>query len=285
MGGIYVKGVLPGGASEGKVAKGDRIVEINGVSMDGFTKFQCDEILRKTQSTVQLMIERFKIADEIPLLDGDLYCVELKRTDLGIGLTLTGGLDVGGIYVKGIMPDSPAEYCERIRRGDRVVEINGVSVEGLTKHQANDLFKRANLINILLEKNAIYDSIVIPESDFFSLELVKKNNSFGINLAGGPEIGGIYIKSLQTGGAAADDNRIQKGDRIIAVNGTIVDGMTRQQVYEILKGSLNKIVLYLERCVLGSDVPPLDTVLTVVELTKAAGSFGLSLMVRFTYPF
>ena len=31
-------------------------------------------------------------------------------------------------------------------------------------------------------------------------------------------------------------------------------------MYEILKGSLNKIVLYLERCVLGSDVPPLDTV-------------------------
>ena len=32
------------------------------------------------------------------------------------------------------------------------------------------------------------------------------------------------------------------------------------QVYEMLKGSLNKVVLYLERCVVGSDVPPLDTV-------------------------
>ncbi|XP_065063880.1 tyrosine-protein phosphatase non-receptor type 13-like isoform X2 [Rhopilema esculentum] len=278
MGGIYVKSVLPAGASDGKIAKGDRIVEISGIAMDGFLKFQCDEILKKAPNTITIMVERFKIADEIPLLDGDLFSVELRRVELGLGLTLTGGIEKGGIYVKGILPESPAEHCEKIRRGDRIVEINGVSVDGLTKHQAADLFKRANVINILFERNATYDNIIVPESDFFSVDLAKKNNSFGITLAGGPEIGGVFIKSLQTGGAAADDARLQKGDRILAINGQIIDGMTRQQAYEILKGSLNKVILYLERCTVGSDVPPLDTVLTVVELTKAAGSFGLSLM-------
>ena len=35
-----------------------------------YFNLQCEEILRKSQSTIQLLIERFKIADEIPLLDG-----------------------------------------------------------------------------------------------------------------------------------------------------------------------------------------------------------------------
>ena len=40
--GIFVKNLLNGGpaASDGRIAKGDRIVEINAVSLDGLTKQQ-----------------------------------------------------------------------------------------------------------------------------------------------------------------------------------------------------------------------------------------------------
>eukprot|EP00794_Sanderia_malayensis_P019387 gene19387-21311_t len=277
LGGIYVKYVLQGGASDGKICRGDKIVEMNGISMDGFSKPQCDEIFKKSPKSILLMVERLRSVEDMPSMDGDLFSVELRRGDAGLGITLTGGIEMGGIFIKGIMPESQAEQSDRISRGDRIVEINGVSVEGLTKHQAMDLMKRSKVINLLLERNAVFDGIVIPESDFFTLELMKKNNSFGMNLSGGPEVDGIFVKSLQSGGSASDDGRIQKGDRVAAINGKIIEGMTKQQASEKLKSSVNKVVLYLERCTVGYDVPPLDTVLTVVDLAKAAGSFGLSL--------
>ena len=62
----------------GITAEGDlKGYKLNCYCMKGFkltriftVKLQCEEILRKSQSTVQMLMERFRIADEIPLLDG-----------------------------------------------------------------------------------------------------------------------------------------------------------------------------------------------------------------------
>uniref|UniRef100_A0A669E9N5 Tyrosine-protein phosphatase non-receptor type 20 n=1 Tax=Oreochromis niloticus TaxID=8128 RepID=A0A669E9N5_ORENI len=59
-GGIYVKGLIPKGAAEldGRIQKGDRVVAVNGKSLEGATHQQAVEALRDTGQTVHLLLER-----------------------------------------------------------------------------------------------------------------------------------------------------------------------------------------------------------------------------------
>ncbi|XP_027137891.1 tyrosine-protein phosphatase non-receptor type 13 isoform X3 [Larimichthys crocea] len=59
-GGIYVKAVLPKGAAEldGRIKKGDRVVAVNGKSLEGATHQQAVEALRDTGQTVRLLLEK-----------------------------------------------------------------------------------------------------------------------------------------------------------------------------------------------------------------------------------
>ncbi|XP_023568723.1 tyrosine-protein phosphatase non-receptor type 13 isoform X3 [Octodon degus] len=59
-GGIYVKAVIPKGAAEsdGRIHKGDRVLAVNGVSLEGATHKQAVEILRNTGQVVHLLLEK-----------------------------------------------------------------------------------------------------------------------------------------------------------------------------------------------------------------------------------
>ncbi|XP_042364711.1 tyrosine-protein phosphatase non-receptor type 13 isoform X3 [Plectropomus leopardus] len=59
-GGIYVKAIIPKGAAEldGRIHKGDRVVAVNGKSLEGATHQQAVEALRDTGQTVHLLLEK-----------------------------------------------------------------------------------------------------------------------------------------------------------------------------------------------------------------------------------
>uniref|UniRef100_A0A3Q1IRF2 Tyrosine-protein phosphatase non-receptor type 13 n=1 Tax=Anabas testudineus TaxID=64144 RepID=A0A3Q1IRF2_ANATE len=74
------------------------------------------------------------------LRPGELFDVELSKKDSSLGISVTGGVNTtvrhGGIYVKAIIPKGAAELDGRIQKGDRVVAVNGKSLEGATHQQA-----------------------------------------------------------------------------------------------------------------------------------------------------
>ncbi|KAM7326610.1 hypothetical protein ACRRTK_015088 [Alexandromys fortis] len=59
-GGIYVKAIIPKGAAEsdGRIHKGDRVLAVNGVSLEGATHKQAVETLRNTGQVVHLLLEK-----------------------------------------------------------------------------------------------------------------------------------------------------------------------------------------------------------------------------------
>ncbi|XP_029411167.1 tyrosine-protein phosphatase non-receptor type 13 isoform X1 [Nannospalax galili] len=59
-GGIYVKAVIPKGAAEsdGRIHKGDRVLAVNGISLEGATHKQAVETLRNTGQVVHLLLEK-----------------------------------------------------------------------------------------------------------------------------------------------------------------------------------------------------------------------------------
>lgn len=68
-----------------------------------------------------------------------------KEGDKGIGITIVGGettssLDLG-IFVKSVLKDGPAARTGQIQAGDRLIAINGMSLEGVQHHEAVQLIR------------------------------------------------------------------------------------------------------------------------------------------------
>ncbi|KAM7368864.1 hypothetical protein PAMP_013169 [Pampus punctatissimus] len=91
------------------------------------------------------------------LRPGELFDVELSKNDSSLGISVTGGVNTtvrhGGIYVKAIIPKGAAELDGRIHKGDRVVAVNGKSLEGATHQQAVEVLRdTGQTVHLLLEK-------------------------------------------------------------------------------------------------------------------------------------
>ncbi|XP_041815653.1 tyrosine-protein phosphatase non-receptor type 13 isoform X2 [Chelmon rostratus] len=102
------------------------------------------------------------------LRPGELFDVELSKKDSSLGISVTGGVNTtvrhGGIYVKAIIPKGAAELDGRIHKGDRVVAVNGKSLEGATHQQAVEALRdTGQTVHLLLEKGHLpADSVHAP---------------------------------------------------------------------------------------------------------------------------
>ncbi|XP_056326003.1 ras-associating and dilute domain-containing protein [Danio aesculapii] len=78
--------------------------------------------------------------------DEDVFVLELQRAACGLGLLLvdgeeTAGLGVSGIFIKSVLPDSPAALSERLKTGDRILAVNGKSLSGVDYQTGMDLIQ------------------------------------------------------------------------------------------------------------------------------------------------
>uniref|UniRef100_A0A8D2L2I4 Tyrosine-protein phosphatase non-receptor type 13 n=1 Tax=Varanus komodoensis TaxID=61221 RepID=A0A8D2L2I4_VARKO len=100
-----------------------------------------------------------------PLKPGDIFEVELVKNDNGLGISVTGGVNTnvrhGGLYVKAIIPKGAAEADGRIQKGDRVLSVNGVTLEGATHKQAVEILRNTGQeVHLVLEKGQLSSSRV-----------------------------------------------------------------------------------------------------------------------------
>ncbi|XP_024619956.1 tyrosine-protein phosphatase non-receptor type 13 isoform X10 [Neophocaena asiaeorientalis asiaeorientalis] len=104
----------------------------------------------------------FKTFPSSPPKPGDIFEVELAKNENSLGISVTvlfdkGGVNTsvrhGGIYVKAVIPKGAAESNGRIHKGDRVLAVNGVSLEGATHKQAVETLRNTGqVVHLLLEK-------------------------------------------------------------------------------------------------------------------------------------
>ncbi|XP_062963701.1 tyrosine-protein phosphatase non-receptor type 13 isoform X4 [Cynocephalus volans] len=99
----------------------------------------------------------FKTFSSSPPKPGDIFDVELAKNDNSLGISVTGGVNTsvrhGGIYVKAVIPKGAAEADGRIHKGDRVLAVNGVSLDGATHKQAVETLRNTGqVVHLLLEK-------------------------------------------------------------------------------------------------------------------------------------
>ncbi|XP_038859519.1 disks large homolog 1-like isoform X5 [Salvelinus namaycush] len=69
--------------------------------------------------------------------------VVLHRGATGLGFNIVGGEDGEGIFISFILAGGPADLCGELRKGDRLVSVNGVDLRSATHEQAAAALKNA----------------------------------------------------------------------------------------------------------------------------------------------
>ncbi|XP_071668064.1 FERM and PDZ domain-containing protein 2 isoform X3 [Patagioenas fasciata] len=219
----------------------------------------------------------------------EIYTVELVKEDGTFGISVTGGINTsvrdGGIYVKSIIPRGPADNDGQIRIGDRLLEVDGISLCGITHKQAVEYLKKSGQIaKLVLERgnyhlpepcltgsdrkedqcavvsvatsftDGIKDYCFLTDDNIFEVKLTKNSGGLGFSVLqmGGDaheHLGGdiVRIKRLFPGQPAEENGEIEVGDIILAVNGKPIQGLLYQDVLHLLRGSPPEVTLLLCR--------------------------------------
>uniref|UniRef100_A0A672Q2A9 Tyrosine-protein phosphatase non-receptor type 20 n=1 Tax=Sinocyclocheilus grahami TaxID=75366 RepID=A0A672Q2A9_SINGR len=225
------------------------------------------------------------------LQPGDLFDVELSKIDSSLGISVTGGSNTtvrhGGIYVKGVIPKGAAELDGRIKKGDRVVAVNGKSLEGATHKQAVEMLRdTGQVVHLLMEKGQPpKDSIHAPLTpqgtsepqnaavkhveNTFEVGLLKNTSGLGFSFSREENVPGepvgssmVRVKKLFPGQPAAESGRIEVGDVILRVNQTSLKGLSQHEVISALRGTGQEVTLHLCRPAPGV-LPEMDPAIKV----------------------
>ncbi|XP_049455547.1 tyrosine-protein phosphatase non-receptor type 13 isoform X2 [Epinephelus fuscoguttatus] len=93
----------------------------------------------------------------ISLKTEERFVVELKKSNGSLGISVAGGMNTnvryGGIYIKSLVLGGAAEQDGRIQIGDRLLEVDGSNLRGVTHHQAVECLKKTGeVVSLLLER-------------------------------------------------------------------------------------------------------------------------------------
>lgn len=95
--------------------------------------------------------------DLLELPETETLQVELTKDANGLGITIAGYVcekeELSGIFVKSVSPGSAADLNGRIHVNDRIIEVDGQSLQGFSNHQAVELLKKSGqVVNLRLER-------------------------------------------------------------------------------------------------------------------------------------
>ncbi|XP_004561751.1 disks large homolog 2 isoform X5 [Maylandia zebra] len=72
--------------------------------------------------------------------------VVLHKSTTGLGFNIVGGEDGEGIFVSFILAGGPADLSGELRRGDQILSVNGIDLQGATHEQAAAALKGAGQV-------------------------------------------------------------------------------------------------------------------------------------------
>ncbi|XP_076350270.1 pro-interleukin-16-like [Tachypleus tridentatus] len=215
---------------------------------------------------------------EEPMSDGQEVSVVViqRKSQVGsVGITLAGGADyeVKEVTIHKVIAGSLAERNGQIKKGDRVLSINGCNLKGLTHQEALDILKapRNEIVLVLARKRSTNSRFPEPcisssltngyhslpnkleqiraepsaststytKEKIITVELQKDKTGIGFSLDGGKNspVGDrpLTIKKVFKGGDTDRLGLLKAGDEILSLNNQTLTGMTRTEAWNFMK--------------------------------------------------
>ncbi|XP_032735847.1 ligand of Numb protein X 2 isoform X1 [Lontra canadensis] len=317
--GVFILDLLEGGlaAQDGRLSSNDRVLAINGHDLKHGTPELAAQIIQASGERVDLTIARLgKSQPGNPVRDAGaqsssqhhaqpLYhnrpsshkdltqCVTCQEKHItvkkepheSLGMTVAGGRGSKSgelpIFVTSVPPHGCLARDGRIKRGDILLNINGIDLTNLSHSEAVAMLKASaaspavvlKALEVQIVEEAAqateeqpgtfseneYDSswspswvmwLGLPSALHSCHDIVLRRSylgSWGFSIVGGYEENHtnqpFFIKTIVLGTPAYYDGRLKCGDMIVAVNGLSTVGMSHSALVPMLKEQRNKVTL------------------------------------------
>uniref|UniRef100_A0A8D3DA45 Protein tyrosine phosphatase non-receptor type 13 n=1 Tax=Scophthalmus maximus TaxID=52904 RepID=A0A8D3DA45_SCOMX len=284
--GTIISSITPGGPADvnGFLRPGDRLISVNEVNLEGLSHASTLEVLQSAPDDVTLVVSQPKES----LYKGksrDMECIE-KRNDLCFVLSCFYSLrQQTSISSQDSRSSSFTKISQPPVNGvqqclERVTTAASAAASNAQHHGPEpdmDLDPMPPALPPKTRKAKVSEAPKVSEhSDWGDSDMDDETcSSSQEKLKGGVNTtvrhGGIYVKAIIPKGAAELDGRIQKGDRVVAVNGRSLEGATHQQAVEALRDTGQTVHLLLEK-----GHPPADRVHAPLTPQRTPPSAGRS---------
>lgn len=317
--GVFILDLLEGGlaAQDGRLNSNDRVLAINGHDLKHGTPELAAQIIQASGERVNLTIARVgkpqpsngtreagahSISQQHaqppthsrPSSHKDLtQCVTCQEKHItvkkepheSLGMTVAGGRGSKSgelpIFVTSVPPHGCLARDGRIKRGDVLLNINGIDLTNLSHSEAVAMLKASaaspavvlKALEVQIVEEAAqtseeqpgafseneYDAswspswvmwLGLPSALHSCHDIVLRRSylgSWGFSIVGGYEENHtnqpFFIKTIVLGTPAYYDGRLKCGDMIVAVNGLSTVGMSHSALVPMLKEQRNKVTL------------------------------------------
>ncbi|XP_023586137.1 inaD-like protein [Trichechus manatus latirostris] len=194
------------------------------------------------------------------------------------------------IFVKEVQPGSVADRDQRLKENDQILAINHTPLDQNISHQQAIalLQQTTGSLRLVVARGPVHtrsststslSDTTLPETVRWGrvedVELINDGSGLGFGIVGGKS-SGVVVRTIVPGGLADRDGRLQTGDHILKIGGTNVQGMTSEQVAQVLRNCGNSVRMLVARDPTGeiSVTPPTPTALPVALPAQANRSPG-----------
>ncbi|KAM6213485.1 ligand of Numb protein X 2 [Sarcoramphus papa] len=319
--GVFILDLLEGGlaAQDGRLCSNDRVLAINGHDLKHGTPELAAQVIQASGERVNLVISRPLKSQTVSIIrdtgtqNSNPYqhqsqqlfhsrpnshkdlsqCVTCQEKHItvkkepheSLGMTVAGGRGSKSgelpIFVTSVQPHGCLARDGRIKRGDVLLNINGIDLTNLSHSEAVAMLKASAASSVVALK-ALEVQIVEeqPQTNEEQLSTISENEydaswspswvmwlglpsclhschdvvlrrsnlgSWGFSIVGGYEENHtnqpFFIKTIVLGTPAYFDGRLKCGDMIVAVNGLSTVGMSHSALVPMLKEQRNKVTL------------------------------------------
>uniref|UniRef100_G1RY01 PATJ crumbs cell polarity complex component n=1 Tax=Nomascus leucogenys TaxID=61853 RepID=G1RY01_NOMLE len=194
------------------------------------------------------------------------------------------------IFVKDVQPGSVADRDQRLKENDQILAINHTPLDQNISHQQAIalLQQTTGSLRLIVAREPVHTKsstsssltdTTLPETVCWGhveeVELINDGSGLGFGIVGG-KTSGVVVRTIVPGGLADRDGRLQTGDHILKIGSTNVQGMTSEQVAQVLRNCGNSVRMLVARDPAGdiSVTPPAPAALPVALPTVASKGPG-----------
>ncbi|XP_032152710.1 inaD-like protein isoform X9 [Sapajus apella] len=203
------------------------------------------------------------------------------------------------IFVKDVQPGGVADRDQRLKENDQILAINHTPLDQNISHQqAIALLQHpTGSLQLIVAREPVHTKsstsssltdTTLPETVCWGhveeVELINDGSGLGFGIVGG-KTSGVVVRTIVPGGLADRDGRLQTGDHILKIGGTNVQGMTSEQVAQVLRNCGNSVRMLVARDPTGevSVTPPAPAALPVALPTVDSKGHGSDTSLFETY--
>ncbi|KAJ1526097.1 hypothetical protein ONE63_009262 [Megalurothrips usitatus] len=272
---VSIGHIVPGGAADldGRLCTGDEMMSVDGQSVINTSHHHVVQLMARAAAAGRVTLG---IRRRIPSHDVQSYSSRhdggypydvtvTRRENEGFGFVIISSVNKVGSTIGRIIEGSPAERCNQLHVGDRILAVNHMNITSLHHGDIVNLIKDSGY-SVTLTIGAPLDDASstasvshreegVEDEQYHAVELNRGTRGFGFSIRGGREFQNmpLFVLQIAENGPASLDNRLKVGDQIIEINGINTKNMTHAEAIEIIRNGGPSVRLLIKR---GGRVPP-----------------------------